>query len=156
MQFSQLPAPVLFSFIGLIVCVGIGLIVLRSQSLQTNTLQVLGEATASFSSLSPADFKQVLSEKSGSNVQLIDIRTPSEAAQGKIAGALVLDYYDPGFSDALSQLDRSKTYYIYCNSGNRTSSTLEMMKQMNFSAAYDLKGGMVAWLSAGLETCTQC
>jgi phage shock protein E len=153
MHFSQLPTPILVIFIGVILFVGISLVFFRSQSLQTNSSKVLGDSTSPFSSLSPADFEKIISDET---VQIIDIRTPSETSQGKLPGAMVLDYYDADFSKSLAELDRSKTYYIYCNSGNRTRSTLAMMKQMGFETAFDLKGGIQAWISAGLGTCTKC
>lgn len=87
---------------------------------------------------------------------LLDIRTPSEFNSGRIAGAINIDYYEPGFQSELEKLDKEKQYIIYCNSGNRTSSTLAIMKKMGFKNVVDLRGGITAWKQAGKNTCTSC
>lgn len=98
-------------------------------------------------SLRVEDFKNKLS----SDVILIDIRTLSEYNSGHIEGAKNIDYYSNSFKAKLGQLDRSKTYLIYCRSGSRTGNTLEMMKNMGFREVYDLDNGIISWKGNGFE-----
>lgn len=90
------------------------------------------------------------------DVVVLDIRTPEEYASGKIAGAINLDFYSSDFENQLAQLDKTKEYKIYCNSGNRSSSALSMMRDMGFSDVSELSGGIQSWKANGLPVCTNC
>lgn len=85
------------------------------------------------------------------NPVVIDIRTPEEHASGHIAPThLTLDYYAPDFKEKLAALDKSAKYLLYCRSGRRTGAALLVMKDMGFSDAHDIAGGITAWAAAGL------
>ncbi len=80
---------------------------------------------------------------------LLDVRTIEEYQDGFIAGAQQYDYYETAsFKSALNGMDKDKTYYIYCRSGGRSGTTLDMMQQMGFKKVYNLDGGMLAWRRA--------
>ena len=64
----------------------------------------------------------------------------------------MLDYYSENFREALDELDKSKTYLIYCRSGRRTGETLQMMKELYFTEVYNMLGGINSWKSKGLPT----
>lgn len=81
---------------------------------------------------------------------LIDLRTPQEYQEGHLEGSKMIDFYNPNFQSELAKLDRSQTYYIYCNSGNRSGEALQMMDKMGFEKVYNLDGGIQAWLVEGL------
>lgn len=87
--------------------------------------------------------------KNDPNAVLLDVRTPQEFAETKIAGAANLDFYSDKFQQELAGWDKSKAYYVYCHSGSRSSKTSQMMKQMGFSKVYNLSGGIVAWKGSG-------
>jgi rhodanese-related sulfurtransferase len=82
---------------------------------------------------------------------LIDARTPEEFRLGHIAGARLINYYDPDFSDQLDSLDRNALILFYCRSGNRTSHVLKMAHRRGFARVYDLRGGILAWQQAGFS-----
>lgn len=82
---------------------------------------------------------------SAPNTVVLDVRTPEETAQEKIPGAIEINYYDPGFAQKIGKLDKTKTYLVYCRSGNRSSRACEAMQQMGFFNLYNLQGGMLAW-----------
>ncbi|MCS7197215.1 MAG: rhodanese-like domain-containing protein [Candidatus Bipolaricaulota bacterium] len=83
---------------------------------------------------------------------VLDVRTPEEFAQGHLPGKtpMNLDFYAPDFREQLTRLDRKKTYLVYCLTGSRSEETVQIMKELGFHRIYDLKGGIVAWRSAGL------
>jgi phage shock protein E len=100
-----------------------------------------------FKDLPVAEFKEQLAKEGGT---LIDVRTVEEFQEGHIEGALQYDYYEnESFEAALAALDKEKTYFIYCRSGGRSGTTLDMMQQMGFKKVYNLDGGMLAWRKAG-------
>lgn len=76
---------------------------------------------------------------------IIDVRTPEEYAEGHLTGSQMIDYYDADFADQLQQLDKDKTYLIYCRSGGRSGRTLKLMEQMGFSSVYNMSGGFSRW-----------
>lgn len=102
---------------------------------------------AAFQDLKVTDFKEKLASEGGT---IIDVRTVEEFQEGHIEGALQYDYYETeSFEAALAALDKEKTYFIYCRSGGRSGTTLDMMQQMGFKKVYNLDGGMLAWRKAG-------
>ncbi|WP_041917716.1 rhodanese-like domain-containing protein [Dehalococcoides mccartyi] len=80
---------------------------------------------------------------------ILDVRTPSEYAQGHIPGAVNLDYY-ASFEASLSAFDKTKTYLVYCRTGNRSASAARLMLDNGFAAIYNIQGGINVWISGGL------
>jgi len=80
---------------------------------------------------------------------IIDVRTQEEFAAGYIAGATLIDISSAGFVDAISALDRSATYFVYCRSGNRSATATSTMIELGFTSVYELDGGIVSWAAAG-------
>ena len=76
---------------------------------------------------------------------LLDIRTPNEFKTGHIQGALLLDYYSRDYVDRLKALDRTKTYLIYCRSGNRSGKSLAIFDKLGFRRVYNLDSGVISW-----------
>jgi phage shock protein E len=77
---------------------------------------------------------------------LIDLRTPEELKQGKIPGAIVIDFFGPDFEPAIKGLDKKKTYLLYCAGGGRSGETAEIMEQLGFKKMYNLEGGFNGWV----------
>ncbi len=75
---------------------------------------------------------------------------PKEYAEGHLAGAQQLDYLNPEAFDAgIRQLDKSRTYYIYCRSGKRSHGACLKMKKQGFKV-YDMEGGILNWTKLGM------
>jgi len=49
------------------------------------------------------------------------------------------------FLEEVSKLDKSKNYYIYCRSGNRSGQACDIMEQLGFETTYNLEGGFMQW-----------
>jgi thioredoxin len=79
------------------------------------------------------------------SIQLIDVRTPSEYAEGFIGTAKNMDWNGDNFVTEASKLNKTKPVYIYCLAGGRSASAVNKLKEMGFTQVYDLKGGMNAW-----------
>jgi rhodanese-related sulfurtransferase len=85
------------------------------------------------------------------DIQLVDVRTPEEVAEGTIAGAINFDFRADGFEEKLDVLDKSKPVYVFCRSGGRSANAASIMKEMGFTRIYDLDGGITAWKAEGKE-----
>lgn len=115
---------------------------------QTTTVTQGQDQVAAYShqNLSPSESKDLLEKRSGdSNFVLVDIRTPEEFASGHLEGALNVDYYAPDFAEQMSSMDTTKTYLIYCRSGNRSGNALRVLASKGFTDIYDISGGIVAF-----------
>lgn len=78
-----------------------------------------------------------MSEK---NVVIIDVRTIAEYQKGHAQGSLNLDFYSPTFADEIKKLDTSKSYQLYCRSGNRSGQAVGLMKSLGFSDVVNVGG----------------
>jgi rhodanese-related sulfurtransferase len=97
--------------------------------------------------LNPADF-QAKAQEAG--VILLDVRTAGEYSAGHIEGALNIDVEGMTFEGEIKQLDKTKTYAIYCQSGRRSRIAAETMTQAGFTKLFNLDQGIGSWQSAGL------
>ena len=83
---------------------------------------------------------------------IIDVRTPDEFDVEHIENATNIDFYSEAFRDMLNNLDKNKTYLIYCRVGGRSGSALDIMAELNFKEAYNILGGINQWKTEGFPT----
>ena len=81
---------------------------------------------------------------------VLDVRTPEEYAEGHVADATLIDFYEPDFADRIAELDPDVPYVVICRSGNRSSQAVALMRDLGFGDVTDVDGGIVAWTAAGL------
>jgi len=86
---------------------------------------------------------------------IIDIRTPEEFNEGHIENAVNIDFYSETFKEDLDKLDKNKTYFIYCRSGNRSGRAMPIMKELGFKEVYNLSVGIKEWIAEGLPVVKQ-
>ncbi len=87
---------------------------------------------------------------SENEVQLIDVRTPEEYADGHIEDATNLNVYDKNFiEEAMKSLDSSKPVAVYCRSGKRSADAAQKLSEKGFKVI-NLKGGILAWKANNL------
>ena len=104
-----------------------------------------------FRAVSPQEAKRIIDQNLGQpDFVVLDVRTPQEFQSGHIKGAINLDFYAPDFPQQLDKLDKTKTYVVYCRSGNRSGKTVQLMKRLGFQRVYDVQGGIKAWTARGL------
>ena len=80
------------------------------------------------------------------NAFILDVRTPEEVEEGYIPGSSNIDIYlGQEFLEELEKLDKSKNYYVYCRSGNRSGQACAIMNNAGFKNTYNLEGGFMKW-----------
>ncbi len=80
---------------------------------------------------------------SDDQVVLIDVREESEYATVNIGGRLV-----PlaTLGEQIDQLDRTATTVVHCRGGLRGAQAVEQLRNSGFSNAWNLNGGIMAWI----------
>ena len=77
---------------------------------------------------------------------ILDVRTLEELEQGYIPGAKHLDIMNASsFLEGAKDLDKTKSYYVYCRSGGRSGQACMIMNSIGFEKAYNLMGGFMNW-----------
>ncbi|MBT8193002.1 MAG: rhodanese-like domain-containing protein [Acidimicrobiia bacterium] len=108
-----------------------------------------GTATAEIRLVSASDAAAVLDDRAP-EVVLLDVRTPEEFNEVRVPGSINVDFYAADFASQLDTLSKDVPYVVYCRSGNRSSQTMDIMRDLGFTEVWDVDGGIISWNEAGL------
>lgn len=95
--------------------------------------------------LTPKEFHAAM--VNGKKIQLVDVRTSDEFAEGHLENAQNINFLETDFITEVEKLDMEKPIYIYCRSGNRSAKAALVLKDVGFREIYDLQGGYLHWES---------
>lgn len=84
--------------------------------------------------------------KEDNDAVLIDVRTKGEHEEARIPNSKLIDIMDPMFLDKIEELDKEKSYYLYCRSGNRSYHAGRAMIQRGFTKVFNLEPGIIGWM----------
>lgn len=113
--------------------------------------QASGCNNDNITSVSAPEFEQQIKAHS---VQLLDVRTPQEYAEGHIAGAVNIDVQADNFQPTVRQeLSKDSTILVYCRSGRRSLDAAEILTRLGYRVV-NLKGGILDWQDSGLPVTT--
>ena len=74
--------------------------------------------------------------------QIVDVRTPEEVAEGKIDGAINIDFLEDGFLEKMNAaLIKEETVYIYCRSGGRSAKAAKQLEAAGYLDIIELEKG---------------
>jgi rhodanese-related sulfurtransferase len=79
--------------------------------------------------------------------QAVDVREQYEWDAGHLEGARHVEL--PELSSVAGELDQSRPIVFYCRSGERSSMATEAFRAAGYEA-YNLRGGLTAWVDEGL------
>jgi rhodanese-related sulfurtransferase len=85
----------------------------------------------------------------GEELLLLDVRTPSEVAQGALPNALHIPM--AVIPVRSNELPKDREIVVYCRSGARSYHTCQFLAQQGFESAVNLRGGIIAWARHGYE-----
>lgn len=81
-------------------------------------------------------------------VQLVDVRTPEEYAEGHLRGAFNIDWNAAGFeAKAQELLAKDRPVLVYCRSGRRSAEAAAKLGKDGYDV-FNLTGGYLAWTEA--------
>jgi phage shock protein E len=89
-----------------------------------------------------------LKEKLGTEITILDVRTPNETNQGHVEGAILIDYFGDNFIAEVNKLDKEKPIYVHCKVGGRSAKASKLMIENGFKHVYNVDGGFDAWKDA--------
>ncbi len=117
----------------------------KKQEVEIEEVEIIGEENNTTIHIVTTEFyKEILEQDS---IQLVDVRTPKEYANGTLPGAVNMDFLDEKkFRKSLDKLNREEPIYIFCQSGNRSGKSQLILKEMGFKEIYDMKGGYSQWV----------
>jgi rhodanese-related sulfurtransferase len=100
------------------------------------------KGAANFEDVEVAAFAELMAKE---NTVILDVRTPRETSKGIIEGAMVIDIMKGDFAEKIKELDKEKTYLVYCQSGKRSVTACNAMAEQGFTKLYNLKKGYRVW-----------
>jgi rhodanese-related sulfurtransferase len=80
---------------------------------------------------------------------VVDVREPAEYGAGHILGAKSVPLSRVGDAAELAKR-KEKPLIVYCDSGERASKALAVLKKQGFTRVVNLSGGIGGWQQAGL------
>lgn len=98
------------------------------------------------------DVKQLADKQANGNIDLIDVRMPTEYREVHASGAVnvPLDSLDPKAVAASVGGDSGKPIHVICKSGNRSSKAVQKFLDAGVTNVVNVDGGTGAWIDAGL------
>lgn len=88
--------------------------------------------------------KQLIEENS--RLVILDVRTVSEYDDGHIEGALNIPVQE--IEGRLDELSKNDEILVYCRTGNRSFTAIEIMNADGFTKIYHMNRGITAWIDA--------
>jgi adenylyltransferase/sulfurtransferase len=79
----------------------------------------------------------------GRPMTVLDVRNPPELEIARIPGTMVIPLHE--LRDRLGELDPAETLIVHCHRGGRSAQAVGFLRQMGFSRAINLAGGIDAW-----------
>lgn len=103
-------------------------------------------------SVTPKEFEELIAD---TTVQVLDVRTPEEYAEGHISRAINIDVLNPNFkASAIATLNPQRTVAVYCRSGRRSKQAANVLLNNGFTII-ELDKGFLSWVDANLHTTKQ-
>lgn len=87
------------------------------------------------------EFEKLLQENT--EIELIDVREEAEFVFGHIRGAKSIPFGE--LENQLEKLNRSKTIYVICRTGNRSDYAAQLLAEQGFSNVVNVIPGMSEW-----------
>jgi len=115
---------------------------------------ILSGCSSKAGAITNMNVKDFSAKTQEAGVVVLDVRTPGEFSQGHIQGAINIDVEASTFDSEIAKLDKTKTYAVYCHSGNRSGVATQAMAKDGFTHLFNLQNGISDWMAQGMPTVT--
>ena len=76
---------------------------------------------------------------------IIDVRDKDEYEFAHIQDAIQIGVESEDFIIKIKELNKNKSYFVYCSMGKRSDEAIRIMQSEGFKNVFGLKGGFLAW-----------
>jgi len=108
-------------------------------------LTFVTQVLAAEKNISARDAKALLD--SNKNIFLLDVRTPQEYSQGRLAGSVLIPIGE--FEQRMREVPKNKTIVVYCAVGARSKPVANFLSQQGYKDVYNMTDGIVGWYRNG-------
>ena len=108
----------------------------------TNSTNSEKQTKGTYQSLDQSSAKENLN--SNKDIVLVDVRTPEEFEEQRIANSILIPDYDIAKLAPRLLPDQEAIIYVYCRSGRRSKAAATTLVDMGYTHVYDI-GGIVDW-----------
>ena len=116
-----------------------GLMVLVLLAMATVVLAAGGRSITSIES------KALLAKNKG--IFLLDVRTPEEYRQGRLAGAVLIPITE--VERRIGEIPRKRPVIVYCAVGSRSTTVAGILARKGYREVYNMADGIVGWYRNG-------
>jgi rhodanese-related sulfurtransferase len=102
-------------------------------------------AAAVARNIAPADALSLV--KARPNLYLLDVRTPQEYQEARIAGAHLIPIDQ--LMQRVRELPQDRPILVYCAVGSRSAQVFSFLARRGYAEVYNLDGGIYAWAAKG-------
>ncbi|MCK5402656.1 rhodanese-like domain-containing protein, partial [Candidatus Bathyarchaeota archaeon] len=81
---------------------------------------------------------------------ILDVRRQDEYDSGHIERAIIIPVDE--LEDRLDELSKNDELLVYCRTGNRSSSAVNILQSNGFTMIFHMKDGITGWIQAGYPT----
>jgi rhodanese-related sulfurtransferase len=98
-----------------------------------------------YGDVSVQEARQLIEKKK--KLTIVDVRTISEYNEGHIENAINLPVQE--LSDRLDELNKNDELLIYCRTGNRSSTAVDILSNAGFNKIFHMHKGISIWIQQG-------
>lgn len=103
------------------------------------------QAFAAEQTISSRDAKALLEKNR--NVYLLDVRSPQEYGQGKLAGSALIPVGQ--LERRIAEVPKDKPVLVYCAVGSRSGYAAGLLVRRGYKEVYNMTDGIVGWYRNG-------
>jgi rhodanese-related sulfurtransferase len=78
---------------------------------------------------------------------ILDVRTIPEFREGHLKNALNIPVQE--LADRVNELDKDDELLVYCRTGNRSSTAVEILQEAGFNKIFHMHDGISIWIQQG-------
>lgn len=108
-------------------------------------LTIVTQVWAAEKNISARDARSLL--ETNKNIYLLDVRTPQEYSQGKLAGSVLIPLGE--FERRMAEVPKNRTIVVYCAVGSRSKPVANFLAQQGYKDVYNMTDGIVGWYRNG-------
>lgn len=125
----------------LAIAIGVSMLSACAAESPQNQTQISSEKVKP-SVITPEEAKKRLETEEG--IILLDVRTQSEYEEKHIPGSVLIPVDELGKRAEAEMPDKDNVVFVYCRSGNRSTTASNILAELGYSKVYNL-GGISDW-----------